>query len=397
MADPLADHFRRQILEGCGPDSDVADVLVAADYFLDQNDLRMAAAAYDRAYGLQPDDEDIFGLRREVLDQLKIEEHGIVFRYIPAGTFLMGSQNGDPDEKPVHPVRVGDYWMAETPLTWAAYCDLRGWGPPPQGGPANLDRGRRFRFAQEMKIRLQYCETGTLQARDWHAHSPSDEWQQGGRTMTSEELFGAVPRDDPSRPFEYNVKPLVAISWLDAEELCEQISDSRATYRLPSEAEWERAARGGRIGALYPWGNDPPDERKCDFGHFGRFAIALPQSFPPNGYGLYGMCGGVWEWTSTDYDALAYQVAASEVHPARETSRESTGWFETALRRIQRGRAGAHDEDTRERVLRGGSWADCAEACTVSFRMSRGCSTDGWSDHYNPTIGVRLCRCEEPG
>ena len=104
---------------------------------------------------------------------------------------------------------------------------------------------------------------------------------------------------------------------------------------------------------------EPPDPDRCDFGRFDDFTVADPRGFPPNGYGLYAMCGGVWEWTADRYDAEAYRNRT--IDPRAE-----------------------------EWVLRGGSWADCASAVTVSFRMSTNIGS-------TPTVGVRLAaRFTEP-
>ena len=95
------------------------------------------------------------------------------------------------------------------------------------------------------------------------------------------------------------------------------------------------------------------------------------RTFPPNGYGLYAMSGGVWEWTADWYDASYYSMS-----PANDPTGPSEG---------------------RARVLRGGSWADCADAVSVSFRMARESRSwrDGtWGRHLAPNLGFRLCRTE---
>ncbi|GAA0903042.1 formylglycine-generating enzyme family protein [Virgisporangium aurantiacum] len=293
----------------------MTDPLTLARDLAGSGDLPGAASAYDRAYarGFEVTDE-----RRDLLDRLAVEEHGIRFRYVPAGTFLMGSTDGDPDESPVHPVTLGAYWLAETPMTWAAYCDLMGWEPPPIGTPPEPG----FHLYEQNKIRLQYCELET---------------------------------------------PMVSVGWQDAEELCARLSTADVRYSLPSEAEWEKAGRGGLAGRRYPWGDDPPTPDRCDFDRFAEFSIRAPDTFPPNGYGLYAMSGTVWEWTSDWYDSMSYA-----------------------------GSAGGGEE----RVLRGGSWSDCADAVTVSFRMSRGSRSwrdAAWGDHFAPNIGFRLCRKAEAG
>ena len=99
--------------------------------------------------------------------------------------------------------------------------------------------------------------------------------------------------------------PVVHVSWNDAVKFCEWVGG-----RLPSEAEWEYAARGGLEGRLYPWGNNPlpqgnhwmniwqgnfPEENTADDGYIGTAPV---DSFPPNKYGLHNMAGNVWEWVA---------------------------------------------------------------------------------------------------
>src|SRR5262249_4847099 len=84
-------------------DADVARYVAIADYFLVREDRAAAAVALDRAFGLAPDNSDIARQRAVILDELALREHDLAWRYVPAGTFLMGSATGDPDERPVHP------------------------------------------------------------------------------------------------------------------------------------------------------------------------------------------------------------------------------------------------------------------------------------------------------
>ena len=331
------------------------------------DELRDQATEYDRAYGLEPDNAELAAARQKLLDRLAVVEHGITFRYIPAGPFLMGSTTGDPDEQPVHRVELDEFWLADTPISWSTYCALMDWEPPPESHPKNdkfeppspSELHPVFYLDQENKIRLQYCEDETLRAQGWHTHLPESERRK---------IFGQPDRADPSKPFTYERKPMVSVSWQHAEALCNRISNDEVLYRLPTEAEWEKAARGGLVSCAYPWGNDPPTTDRCDFNRLDELSILPMRRFASNGYGLYAMSGCVWEWTNDFYDASYY--AESPTHNP------------------------VGPQSANERVLRGGSWTDCAETVTVSFRMSRESRSweQGWGRHFAPNIGFRLCR-----
>jgi len=291
-----------------------------------RQDLHKAASLLDRAYGLRPHDAALAERRHKLLHSLAREHEGARYCYVPAGYFLMGSQHGEPDERPVHAAFTEAFWMAEVPVNWWQFCQGMGYLPPPLARPetpSDLDEGMGFLIVNSM--RHPYCEDHARGASDWHNHFYE---------AVGEEAWPYAPDREP-KPHGYSLKPVVAVSLKQAQQFCQRLG-----LRLPSETEWEKAARGGLIGQPYPWGSQPPDSQRCDFNRFEEFSILPSRQFPANGYGLYAMSGGVWEWTSSRYDALAYRR-----------------WLGSSL--------------ARQYVVRGGSWADCAEAVTVSFRDAR--------------------------
>ena len=103
----------------------------------------------------------------------------------------------------------------------------------------------------------------------------------------------------------YENHPMVAVTWFGAKAYCEYYG-----WRLPTEAEWEKAARGGLVGKKYPWGDNITHNEANYYGTGGnddKWSGTSPVgSFAPNGYGLYDMAGNVWEWCADEYDSGYY-------------------------------------------------------------------------------------------
>jgi len=176
---------------------------------------------------------------------------------IPAGAFIMGDDNGRPDERPAHRVTLSAFRMAVLPVTneeYAAYLAATGHEPP----------------------------------RFW---------------------------DEPA--FNRPRQPVVGASWFDAVAYCDWLSSVHgARFRLPTEAEWEKAARG-TDGRLYPWGNDPPTPLHANYAKIGSnsHGTLLPVGTMEAGkspYGVYDMAGNVWEWVSDWYDNDFYKNSPSQ-------------------------------------------------------------------------------------
>ena len=165
----------------------------------------------------------------------------------------------------------------------------------------------------------------------------------------------------------YSTYPVVGVSWHQAQAFCDWRTFMKNSYqktkkkkslvpnfRLPTEAEWEYAARGGLQGAMYPWGGPyTKNDRGCFMANFkpmrGDYAVdqALytveANSYDPNGYNLYNMAGNVSEWVDSSYEQEAYEFSIT-MNP------------------------NVNKSDNQKKVIRGGSWKDVKYFLQVSSR-----------------------------
>ena len=217
--------------------------------------------------------------------------------WIPGGTFLMGSNDFYPEEQPVHRVSVDGFWMDDHVVTNAEFrrfVKATGYRtmaerPPnpadyPDADPALLVPGSLVFRRPPRRVSLH-------DYRAWWAYVPGACWNHpegSGSTLNGRERH-----------------PVVHIAYEDAEAYAEW-----AGKVLPSEAEWELAARGGLEGAVFVWGDEfAPKGRMLANTWQGEFPWQNLQTdgyegtspvgtFPANRYGLFDMAGNVWEWTS---------------------------------------------------------------------------------------------------
>lgn len=213
---------------------------------------------------------------------------------IKGGTFQMGSNEGGDDEKPIHSVTISDFELGETEVTFEQFD--------------------------------AYCEaTGKVK--------PDDEgWGRGNR-------------------------PVINVSWQDAQAYCQWLSEQTGrTWRLPTEAEWEYAARGGQVATDTKYAGSNDLEEVAWYGKNRTHPVATKQ---PNELGLYDMSGNVYEWVEDQWHAN-YEGAPTD----------GTAWMD--------GKKGS------TRVIRGGYWLNSARGCRVSYRLSY--SPEG----RNSTVGFRL-------
>lgn len=230
---------------------------------------------------------------------------------VPAGSFTMGRTFATADDetgmrplilrddRPAHEVSLDGYWIDETEVTQAAYAEF-------------------------------VSATGRRPPYHW--------------------LGGSVP-DGTGRYPAHNV------DWDDADQYCQW-----AGKRLPTEAEWERAARAGLDGARYPWGDEKPNQDRAR--HATPEGPARVGITPPNAFGLHDMAGGVAEWCSDWFERTYYENS-----PHENPQGPAEGMY---------------------KIVRGGAWSDGPNRITVFFR--------NWvrPSQRTPNLGFRCVRDTDP-
>lgn len=278
---------------------------------------------------------------------------------IPGGEVLVGSPENEPgrsaDEGPQFTVTIEPMWVAKTELTWAEY--------------------KTFLKTYDIFKRLS---------------------RQGIRKASGLDQADAItvptPLYEPSHTYEHGddpKQPAVTMTQYAAKQYCKWLSGIAAVeYRLPTEAEWEYAARGG-TNTAYSFGNDV-----AELDQYAAFADNSPEGAPkvgskkPNPFGLYDMHGSVWEWTVNHYSAEAYGTKAGKKLTVNE----------------------AFDPPTQKdsRTVRGGGWQDPPERLRSAARL--GSADEDWKD-FDPNVpmspwwyttdparmvGMRIVRSHKP-
>jgi len=280
--------------------------------------------------------------------------------WVPAGVFTMGNDRGDPDHRPARPVRMDGYWMDATPVTNAqfkAFVDATGYVTtaekpiPREVLPAEIrnevrDEDLTPRSMVFVGTRRPVPLNNELQ---WWALIEEANWKQ--------------PEGPGSSINDRMDHPVVHVTYEDALAYCEW-----AGRALPTEAQFEYAARGGLEHKPYVWGEEKvPDagwQANIWQGLFpmtnakedGYVRTSPVGSFPANGFGLFDMSGNVWEWCNDWYDYNYYQQAPN-ANPPGPDKYEDPG---------PRGRDGVD-----KRVIRGGSFLCSDTYCLGYMPMSR--------------------------
>ena len=216
-------------------------------------------------------------------------------RRIPAGWFLMGSDAGYPDdgEGPVRRVWTNAFHIEPHAVTNAEFAAF----VKATGHRTEAERaGWSFVFEAFLTPEISGRTTLAVAAAPWWVAVEGASWR--------------TPEGPGSSVDDRHDHPVVHVSWDEAVAYCEW-----AGTRLPTEAEWERAARGGLEQKRYPWGDEltPRGRYRCNIwqgifptrntGEDGHLGTAPVDAYAPNGFGLYNMSGNVWEWCADWFGA----------------------------------------------------------------------------------------------
>ena len=305
--------------------------------------------------------------------------------WIPGGEFSMGSDAASDslcrlpgvtrDAQPIHRVAVDGFWMDATEVTnaqFAAFVRATGYVTVAEHRPTRQEfpDARPEDLVLGSTVFTPPAEPVPLHnALQWWRYVPGADWRH--------------PTGPASTIAGRDKYPVVHIAYADAMAYA-----TWAGKRLPTEAEWEFAARGGAAGNLYAWGNDLKPHGTfhanihqgtfpvTDTGEDGFAGIAPVAQFPPNGYGLFDVAGNVWEWTSDWYHPDYYARLAADGGVARNPQGPDAS-FDPAEPGLQK------------RVQRGGSFLCTEQYCTRYLVGTRGKGEIGTGSNH---LGFRCVK-----
>lgn len=282
---------------------------------------------------------------------------------IHEGTYTMGGDQtwGQPDEFPLHRVRISSFYIDRHEVTNARFrefVEATGYVTTAERKPEWEELKKQLPPGSPRPPENQLVPASLVftppdhavpltNVSVWWSWMPGADWRH--------------PEGPASNLAGKDNYPVVHVSWEDAHAYAVW-----AGKRLPTEAEWEYAARGGLENKMYPWGNEPVEQGRVKAntwqGHFpaentkrDHYRLTAPvMSFEPNGYGLYDMAGNVWEWCQDWYRSDYYRSLSSGVslNPA--------------------GPPNSYDPDepyAQKKVTRGGSFL-CTDQYCSGFRTS---------------------------
>lgn len=246
-----------------------------------------------------------------------VEHLSFKMNYLPAASFQRGSEEGGSNEQPVREIELKDFYIGKYEVTVAEY--------------------------------LQFCQAT-------NSHWP--EWLKEGSQYNVRDGLDPFYKDKGYVLGDCDRMPIVGVSWYDAKAYCEWLSEKTGkTYRLPTEAEWEYAAKAGRGELLnegqfsrHAWFRENAERQPHEVGRK-----------KANAYGLNDMFGNVWEWCEDTYDASYYEKSP-QIQPLNRDS-------------------------TTTKVLRGGDWNSSMKSCAPHNRYSQE------ADNGNANTGFRVV-CE---
>jgi len=281
--------------------------------------------------------------------------------WIPGGVAVMGSDTGTPDEAPPHPIAIDGFWMDATEVTnrqFKEFVNATRYVTLPQRKPElrSIQKGSGL---ENIAILEEFNQPGSicslqLNSRDdidpakgaysWWQYLPGADWKH--------------PEGPDSNIDNRMNHPVVHVSWPDAVAYCEW-----AGKQLPTEAQWEYAARAGKDGMFYPWGNvRTPDGTWKQNIWQGTFPIedsaedgfkttAPVAAFEANDFGLHDMSGNVWEWCADYYQPEYYAISPVRNPPGPDSSFDP------------------QEPGITKRVQRGGSFM-CSDQYCIGYRVS---------------------------